>query len=65
MHGDSLRPNDGKVNESDEGIKLGKSGGKVIDTILGDVYGITIGISVGIDLVSLDESFDRSNDDKL
>ena len=37
---------------SDEGIKLGYSGGKVIDTILIHVDGITLGIDIGTDMVS-------------
>ena len=37
----------------------------MIVAILGNLYGITLGVDVGIDLVSLDRSFDGSNDDKL
>ena len=56
---------DGKVLGYDEGIKLGSTYGKVIDTILGDEDGIKIWIDVGTDLVSLDEPFDGSNDGKF
>ena len=38
---------------SDEGIKLGLFGGKVISTILGNVDGIILGIDVGTELGSL------------
>ena len=50
---------------SDEGIKLGLFGGKVLDTILGNIDGIILGLDVGIDTGSLYESFDGSKDDKL
>ena len=39
---------------SDEGIKLGLSDGKVLDTILGNVDEITLGLDSGTELVSLD-----------
>ena len=42
--GDLLESIDGKVLVSYEGIKLGSTGGKIIDTIFEDVYGITFGI---------------------
>ena len=61
----SLGYTDGKVYGSDEGIKLGSTDGKVRGTIHGNLYGITLGIDVWIDLVSLDESFDVSNDGNL
>ena len=44
---------------SDEGIELGSNDGKLIDTILGNLYGITLGLDVGTDLGSLDRSFDN------
>ena len=47
---------------SDEGIKLGSTGVKVLGTILGDADVITLGLDVIIELVSLDGSFDGSND---
>ena len=47
---------------SDEGIKLGLYGGKIIGAILGNVDGITLLIDVGTKLGSLDSSFDGSND---
>ena len=56
---------DNKVLRSDEGIKLGSAGGKVLGTILGNVDGVTLGIDVGTELGSLDRSFYDSNDDKL
>ena len=63
--GGSLGSTDSKVIGSDEGIKLGISEGKVIDTILVNVYGITLWIDVGTDLSYLDGSFYVSNDGKL
>ena len=42
-----------KVSVSNEGIKLGKSDGKVLGTIFGDVDEITLGIDVGKRLVAL------------
>ena len=56
---------DGKVPESNEGIKLGLFDGKVLDTILGNVDVITIGFDVGTELGSFDGSFDVSNDGKI
>ena len=53
------------MNDSDEGIKLISTGGKVIETILGNVYGIIIGIVVGTYLGSLDGSFYDSNDGNI
>ena len=47
MLGGSLGYTYGKVLGSDEGIKLGLSDGKVIDTIIRNVDGITLGIDVG------------------
>ena len=63
--GGSLGSIDGKVNGCDEGIKPALSKGKVLCTILGDVYGITRGLVVGTELVSLGGSFDGSNDGKI
>ena len=60
--GESLGSTDGKVLGSDEGIKLGSSEGKLFDTILWNFYGITLGIDDGSDLVSLDGSFEGSDD---
>ena len=65
MHGYSLVFTDCKVLGSDEDIKLGFSGGKVLVTILGNVYRITIGIDVGRELDSLDGYFYGSNDGNL
>ena len=45
----SLISSDGKVLGSDDDIKLGLSDGKVLDTILGNVYGIKLGIDVETD----------------
>ena len=56
--GGSMKSTYVKALESDEGIKLGCSDGKVIFTIFGDVDGIILGIDVGTDLGSLDGSFD-------
>ena len=53
---------DFKVIYSDEGIKLGSTDGKVLGTILGDVYVITPGFDVGIEVGYLDGSFDGYND---
>ena len=50
--------------ESDEGIKLGSTGGEVLGTILLNVDGITLGLDVGTYLGPLDGSFDGSNDGK-
>ena len=50
---------------SDEGIKLGSTGGKFIGTILVNLYVITLGLGVGIELSSLDGSFDGSKDVKI
>ena len=50
---------------SDEGVKLVLSGVGFIGTILGNVDGITLGINIGTYMVSLDLSFDGSNDGKL
>ena len=44
-----------------EGIKYEISDGKVISTVLGDVYLIKLGIHVGTMLVSLDGSLDGYN----
>ena len=59
--GDSLGYTDGKVIGSDEGIKLVLSDGKVLVTILANVYGNSLGLDVGTYLGSLDGSFDGSN----
>ena len=50
---------------SDEDIKMGYTNGKVLVTLLVNVYGITLGIDAGIDLGSLDRYFDDSYDDTL
>ena len=50
---------------SDEGIKLGSADGKVLGTILGNIYVITLGIDLGTDLVSLNGSLDGYNYGKL
>ena len=50
---------------SDEGIKLGYTGGKVIGNILVNVDGITLRFDVVKKLISLYGSFDYSNDDNL
>ena len=55
----------GKLLDSDEGIKLGLFGGKVLGTILVNADGITLRLDVGTDLVYLYVSFDGSNDGKL
>ena len=65
MNGESPRYTYGKVNVSDEGIKLGSTDGKVFDTILGNVYRITLGIDIGTELGFLDGPFDGSNKVKL
>ena len=69
LDGSSNVSNDGnlgytycKVFYSDEGIKLGSTYGKVIGTILGDVYVITHGIDVETEVRYLDGSVDGSND---
>ena len=63
--GGSLGYTDGKVIVSDEGIKMGSDYGKVLGTILVYIDVITLGIDVGTYLVSLDESFDGSNDGNI
>ena len=62
---DSLGSTDGKLLDSDVGIILVLSAGKVIGTILGNADRITLGIDVGTELVSLDVSFDCFNVGKL
>ena len=54
----SLGSKDGKVIGFDKDMNLGFYDGKVLDTILVNVYGITLGLDVGTELVSLDGSFD-------
>ena len=49
----------------DEDIKMGSNNGKLLGTILGNVYGIKHGLDVRTDLGYLDGSFDDSNDVKL
>ena len=49
----------------DEGIKLGSTDGKVLGTILRNVYGIALAIDDGTELGSLDIYFDGSNDENL
>ena len=61
MLGGSLRFTVGKVLGYDKGIKLGYSYGKVLGTILGNLYVITLGIDVGIELGSLDGYLNGSN----
>ena len=61
----SLEYTDGKVLGSDEGIKLGLSYSKLIDTILLNVVGITLGIDDRTKLGSSGVSFDDYNDGKL
>ena len=58
----SLGYSSGKVFGSDEGIKLGSNGGKVLFNIIVNIYGITLGIDIGTDLGSLDRSLHGSND---
>ena len=65
MLGGSLAYTDVKVLGTDEGITLGLSYGKVIGTILVNVYVITFRIDVGTELGSLDVSFDGSNDNMI
>ena len=62
MLGGSLVSHDDKLFGSDEGITLGLSDGKVIDTIIGYVDGITLGLDIGTELGSLYGSFGGSND---
>ena len=62
---ESMGFTDGKVLGSDEGIKLGLSGGKVLGTILGNVDEITLGINVGTELGSVNGYIDSSNDGSL
>ena len=50
---------------SDEGIKLVSTNGKLLSTIIGNVYGITTGLDVGTELGYLDGSYVGFNDDKL
>ena len=59
--GSSLGSSDGKVLGSDEVIKLGFLNGKLIGTILLNVYLITLGFDIGTDLGSVYLSFDGSN----
>ena len=63
--GDSLGYTYGKVLGSHEVIKMVLSDGKVLGTILGNLYEITIGIDVETELVSLYVSFGVSSDGKL
>ena len=56
---------DGKVTGSEECIKLGLFYGKVIGTILENLYGTSIGFDVGTELVCADWSLDGSNYGKL
>ena len=51
--------------ESDEGIRLGSTDGKVFCTILGNVDRITLGLDIGTELGSLNGLSDDSNDGKL
>ena len=50
---------------SDEGTKLGISGGKVLENIVGNASIITLGIDVGTELGFLNGYFNGSNDDHL
>ena len=45
---------DSKVHDSYEGIELGCNDGKVLGTILGNVYGITLGLDIVTELGFLD-----------
>ena len=65
MFGNSLGYIDGKVLGSDEFIKLVSTDGKVIGTIILDVYGIKLELYVGTELGSLNVSFEGSKDDML
>ena len=47
------------------GNELGLSDGKLLGTILGNIYRTTLGVDIGTDLGSLDEPFDGSNYGKL
>ena len=62
---DSRVYTDDKALSSDEGIKLGLSGGKVLGTILGNVNIITLGVDIVTYMSPLDESFGGSNDGNL
>ena len=55
----------GKVLGSDEGIKLGLFDGKVLRTILWNVYAIIFVIDFGTNMGFIDGSSDQSNDVKL
>ena len=59
--GGSLGYNDGKVIDSNEGIKLGLSYGKVLVTILINVYVNKLGLDVGTEMGFLDRFFEGSN----
>ena len=50
--GGSHKTTGGKLLCSDESVKLGLSGGKMLGTILGNIYGFTFDIDVGTDLLS-------------
>ena len=62
---DSLGPTDGLINESTDGIILGRSDDKVLGNIFGNVDGIFLALVVEIELGSLDGSFGCSNDDNI
>ena len=61
----SFLSTDGKVLGSDEGIKLGLFDGKVLRTILWNVYAIIFVIDFGTNMGFIDGSSDQSNDVKL
>ena len=65
MHGGSLGYTGGKVLGFGKCIKLGISGDKVLGNILGNMYGITLGIDIETWVVSINGSFDFSNDSKF
>ena len=65
LHGDSLGYTDIKVLGYYEVIKMGLYDGKVLVTILLNVYGITLGIDVGTELGSLDGYLDGSDNNML
>ena len=65
MLGVLLGSTDEKALGSDEGIKLESTYGKVIVTILRNLYGITLRLDIGTELRFLDGSSDGSNEGKI
>ena len=61
----SLGSTYGRVIGSDEGINLGYTDGKLLVSILVNLYVIKLGIGVVTEMGSLDGSSDGSNYDKL